>query len=306
MRHLSLSITLSALLVCTGSVQALGETAGLETQEAERLLSEQGDAETFAADADNPFGEGEAGFSDEVDEAQFEDGGAELFASGEAYPLEFATSVNDPFEPFNRAMFVFNDQLDRFVLKPVAQGYHFVMPDFAEQGVTNVFSNLYDVTSIANALLQGRFNNAGRVSGRFLVNSTFGLLGLFDVASRMGLEPYNTDFGHTLAIWGVPEGPYLMVPILGPRTLRSGTGSVVDAYLSPQAYVDNVRLRNSLYGTEIVNGRARLLEAEQLMSGDRYIFLRDAYIQQRNVLANDGKMEDSFSDYGDDVWEADF
>lgn len=216
-------------------------------------------------------------------------------------------SDKDPLESVNRAIFEFNNDLDTYFLRPVAKGYHFVMPDFAEQGVGNFFANLYDANAAVNALLQGRMGNAARVSGRFLVNSTLGVLGFFDVATRTGLTPYNTDFGHTLAIWGVPEGPYLMVPLLGPRTMRSGTGSMVDVYASPQSYVDNVRLRNSLYGLEIIDSRARLLDAEDLISGDRYIFVRDAYLQQREVLVNDGKVQDDFSDFGDDgLWEEEF
>jgi phospholipid-binding lipoprotein MlaA len=213
----------------------------------------------------------------------------------------------DPFESFNRAMFSFNEQLDAYFMKPVAKGYHFVMPDFAEQGVTNVFANLYDANSSFNALLQGRFGNALRGGGRFLVNSTFGILGVFDIATRMGLRPYPTDFGHTLAVWGLPQGPYFMVPLYGPRTLRSGVGSIVDVYATPQAYIDNVRLRNSVFGLELVDSRARLLDAEELISGDRYIFVRDVYLQQRKVLVNEGKVDDSFSDFGEEGnWEEDF
>jgi phospholipid-binding lipoprotein MlaA len=218
-----------------------------------------------------------------------------------------AGTVADPFESFNRAMFSVNERLDTYFMKPVAQGYHFVMPDFAERAVTNVFANLYDANSSINALLQGRFGNAARGGGRFVVNSTLGVLGVFDVASRMGLMHYPTDFGHTLAIWGMPQGPYLMVPLYGPRTLRSGIGSVVDVYGVPQYYVDNVRLRNSLFGLELVDSRARLLDAEQLISGDRYIFVRDVYLQQREALLNDGKVEDNFSDFGEDGgWDEEF
>lgn len=214
---------------------------------------------------------------------------------------------SDPLETYNRAIFEFNDKLDTYFMKPVAQGYHFVMPDFAERGVGNFFSNLYDANAVFNAMLQGRFSTAARGTGRFVVNSTFGVLGLFDVATRMGLTPYRTDFGHTLAVWGVPSGPYLVVPLLGSRTMRSGAGNVVDIYAQPQSYVDNVRLRNSLYGLELIDSRARLLEAEELLSGDRYIFIRDAYLQQRKVLVNDGKVDDSFSDFGeDDGWDEDF
>ena len=208
----------------------------------------------------------------------------------------------DPLEWFNRPMFAVNDQLDRFLLKPVATGYDFVMPDPAQRGVGNFFANLYDFNAAINAVLQGRFLGAAQGGGRFLVNSTVGLLGLFDVATPLGIRPYRTDFGHTLAIWGVPEGPYVMVPLFGPRTFRSGTGTIVDTYTSVPTYIDNVALRNSIWGTELIDGRARLLSADELISGDRYIFVRDAYIQQRRALVNDGEVEDSFSDFGDD-WD---
>ena len=208
----------------------------------------------------------------------------------------------DPLEWFNRPMFAVNDQLDRFLLKPVATGYDFVMPDPAQRGVGNFFANLYDFNAAINAVLQGRFLGAAQGGGLFLVNSTVGLLGLFDVATPLGIRPYRTDFGHTLAIWGVPEGPYVMVPLFGPRTFRSGTGTIVDTYTSVPTYIDNVALRNSIWGTELIDGRARLLSADELISGDRYIFVRDAYIQQRRALVNDGEVEDSFSDFGDD-WD---
>lgn len=210
----------------------------------------------------------------------------------------------DPFESVNRVIFDFNDGLDSYFLRPVAKGYHFVMPEFAERGVGNFFANLSDANSAANAVLQGRFGNAAEGSGRFLVNSTLGLLGFFDVASRMGLKSHRTDFGHTLASWGLPSGPYLMVPLFGPRTIRSGTGSIFDTYALPQSHIDNVPLRNSLYGLEIIDARASLLQTDELLSGDRYIFIRDAYLQQREVLVNDGKVDDSFSDFDDDEqWE---
>jgi phospholipid-binding lipoprotein MlaA len=213
----------------------------------------------------------------------------------------------DPFESFNRAVFVFNERLDQYFMKPVAKGYHYVTPDFIEQIIGNVFGNLYDANASLNSLLQWRLGEAATDGGRFLVNSTLGLAGMFDVASRMGMERYATDFGHTLAVWGVPTGPYLMVPLFGPRTVRSGTGSVVDIYGSPQTYIDNVRLRNSLFGLELVDTRARLLDAEELMSGDRYIFVRDVYLQQREALVNGGEVQDSFSDFGEDgAWEEEF
>lgn len=212
----------------------------------------------------------------------------------------------DPWEKLNRPIFVFNERLDQLLLKPAAKGYQFIMPDPAEQGVSNFFSNLRDANATINALLQGRPDGAARAVGRFLLNSTVGVLGIFDVATPLGVEPYRTDFGHTLAMWGLPSGPYVMVPMLGPRTVRSGTGSVFDAFTSVEAGIDDVAVRNSLVGLDLVSSRATLLKAEDLMSGDRYIFIRDAYLQQRRALINGGVVEDDFSDFGDDDWDEDF
>jgi phospholipid-binding lipoprotein MlaA len=210
----------------------------------------------------------------------------------------------DPFESFNRGMFAVNDVLDRFMIRPLAKGYDWVTPDPIQRGVGNLFANMYDFNSAINGVLQWRWEGAAQSSGRFLVNSTVGLLGVFDVATRMGIRPYRTDFGHTLAIWGVDAGPYLMVPFFGPRTMRSGAGTIFDTYTSIPTYIDNVRLRNSLWGLELVDGRARLLNTEDLMSGDRYIFIRDAYLQQRETFVNDGVVQDDFSDFREEgEWE---
>ena len=210
----------------------------------------------------------------------------------------------DPFESFNRGMFAVNDVLDRFMIRPLAKGYDWVTPDPVQRGVGNLFANVYDFNSAINGVLQWRWEGAAQSCGRFLVNSTVGLLGVFDVATRMGMRPYRTDFGHTLAIWGVDAGPYLMVPFFGPRTMRSGAGTIFDTYTSIPTYIDNVRLRNSLWGLELVDGRARLLNTEDLMSGDRYIFIRDAYLQQRETFVNDGVVQDDFSDFREEgEWE---
>lgn len=217
-----------------------------------------------------------------------------------------AEAETDPFEGINRPLFVFNDTVDQYLLRPAARGYRWVMPDPAEQGVSNFFSNLRDANAAVNSVLQGRPSSAARSGGRFLLNSTIGILGLFDVASRMGLDRYRTDFGHTLAVWGMPQGPYLMVPLLGPRTVRSGTGMIFDGFTSVENTIDDVRLRNSMRGLELVNTRARLLKADDLITGDRYIFVRDAYLQSRRALVSDGKIEDDFSDFGDDGWDEEF
>lgn len=213
---------------------------------------------------------------------------------------------DDPLEAINRPVFVVNDVLDRWALRPIAKGYDFVMPAPAQRGVSNFFANLYDVTSTLNAVLQWRWEGASQSGGRFLVNSTLGVAGLFDVATPMGIRPYRTDFGQTLALWGVPEGPYLMLPLFGPRTFRSGTGTLVDTFaLSVPPYVDNRSIRNSIWGLELVHGRARLLGSDELISGDRYIFVRDAYLQQRAAFVNDGELQDDFSDF-EDAWDQEF
>lgn len=210
----------------------------------------------------------------------------------------------DPLESINRPLFALNNTLDKYLMRPVAVGYDWVMPSFAKRGVGNMFANMYDFNSAINGVLQGRFGGAAQGGGRFLINSTLGLVGLFDVATPMGISPYRTDFGHTLAIWGVDSGPYIMVPFFGPRTFRSGTGTIVDTYTSVPTYIDNVPLRNSLWGLELVDGRARLLAADELLTGDPYIFVRDAYLQNRNTFVNDGVVQDNFSDFDqEEDWE---
>jgi phospholipid-binding lipoprotein MlaA len=198
----------------------------------------------------------------------------------------------------------FNDSIDRWFLRPVAKGYDWITPAPVQRGVGNMFANMYDFNAAINGVLQWRWAGAAQSSGRFLVNSTVGLLGVFDVATTMGISPYRTDFGHTLAIWGFESGPYLMVPLFGPRTIRSGTGTIFDTYTSIPTYIDNVRVRNSLWGLELIDGRARLLNADELVTGDRYIFIRDAYLQGRETFVNDGVVQDDFSDFGiDEDWE---
>ena len=212
----------------------------------------------------------------------------------------------DPLESINRPLFALNDGLDMFVIRPLAIGYDFILPNFAKRGMGNFFANMYDANAAVNSVLQGRFSGAAQGAGRFLVNSTFGLLGLVDVATPMGIRPYRTDFGHTLAIWGLPSGPYIMVPFFGPRTFRSGTGTIFDSYVSVQANTGSVGIRNTLWGLEVIDARSRYLRADELISGDRYIFVRDAYLQQREIYINDGVVIDTFSDYEEEEWDEDF
>ncbi len=202
---------------------------------------------------------------------------------------------NDPLEGFNRAVFAFNETADRYVLRPVASGYRYVTPDPLEDGVGRAFDNAGEVVNVANSLLQGKLGKAANHTGRFLINSTFGLLGFIDVAKDLGMEKGDgEDFGQTLGAWGVGAGPYVVLPFLGPSTLRDAPARFVDSYGDTVRYVDHVPTRNSLYGLRFVSQRAQLMEAEKLISGDKYLFTRDVYLQRRRYLVNDGQLEDSF------------
>ncbi|TCK08566.1 MlaA family lipoprotein [Marinobacterium mangrovicola] len=213
-----------------------------------------------------------------------------------AAPVSAVASENDPWEGYNRAMFSFNETVDKYALKPVAQGYRFVMPDMAEKGVSNFFGNLGDIRSAVNSALQGKGDDALTSVARIVFNSTFGLAGLIDVATPMGLEKQREGFGQTLAVWGVDSGPYVVLPFLGSSTVRDGFGLVPDWYLTPVTYVDDVPTRNTLYGLALIDARAQLLQAEQIVSGDKYIFVRDAYLQRREYLIHDGNIPVQYDD----------
>ncbi|MEK9806610.1 MAG: VacJ family lipoprotein [Halieaceae bacterium] len=219
----------------------------------------------------------------------------------------FSTASNaeeDPWESFNRSIYSFNNTADAYLVKPVAQGYAYIMPEVGRKGVNNFFNNLLDVNGALNGLLQGRVDQGLENVGRVIINSTIGIFGLFDVATKLGVPQYQTDFGHTLSIWGVPQGPFVMLPFLGPSTMRSGVGTAFDAYASPMGQMGNSDPAWGLRVFNIVDLRAGLLGADELLSGDQYIFLRDAYLQQRRLQISDGKLVDDFSEF-DDGWEED-
>jgi phospholipid-binding lipoprotein MlaA len=200
-----------------------------------------------------------------------------------------ARNPADPLESFNRGVYQFNDTVDKAIAKPVAQGYNAVMPVPGKIMVSNFFSNLDDVIITANDLLQLKFAQAASDGARFLFNSTFGVFGLLDVTSR--LEKHNEDFGQTLGYWGVGSGPYLVLPILGPSTLRDGIGLYVDSRPSKLRRVDHIRSRNQLYLTKAINRRTQLLDQEKVLDEaalDRYEFIRDAYLLRRQSLVYDG------------------
>ena len=195
----------------------------------------------------------------------------------------------DPWESYNRSMYKFNDAVDKAVLKPVAQGYGTAMPEFGKTMVTNFFSNLDDILVTINDVLQFKFSQAASDGTRVLFNSTFGLLGFFNVAS--GLEKHNEDFGQTLGYWGVGPGPYVVLPFFGPRTVRDSFGLVVDSFASPVRLISSVPVRNELYVTRTVDTRTGLLDNEKVLDEaamDRYMFIRDGYLQQRRSLVYDG------------------
>lgn len=205
-----------------------------------------------------------------------------------------ATSGNprDPLEPINRAVYGFNDGFDRAIAKPVAETYRSVVPAIVRQGVTNFFSNINDLWIFINNVLQGKPREAADDFGRFAINSTLGLLGLIDIASDFGLEKHNEDFGQTLGRWGVASGPYLMLPFVGPSTLRDALSyRLVDVKADFVVQTDHVPTRNTLFVTRTIDTRANLLDASRLVDDaalDNYSFIRDAYIQRRENLIYDG------------------
>ncbi len=217
-----------------------------------------------------------------------------LFSGGCATSPEVTADARDPWQGFNRKVYSFNDALDKAILVPAATGYRAVTPDVAEQGVHNFFSNLGDVGVAFNNTLQFKFLDAASDVGRIVVNSTIGLLGFLDVASRMGLEKHNEDFGQTLGYWGAGAGPYIMLPFFGPSTVRDTPGKVVDYFVYPTTWADiKTSERNVSFAINLINTRAELMVAEEKtkeLSRDRYVFIRDAYLDNREFLVNDGQL----------------
>jgi phospholipid-binding lipoprotein MlaA len=222
---------------------------------------------------------------------------AQLFLSASVLLVPFAAQAateEDSWERLNREIFTFNDTVDTYALKPLAQGYQYVTPQFLEDGIHNMFRNIGDVGNLANDLLQAKPAAAGVDTARLIFNTTFGLLGFFDVGTKMGLQRSDEDFGQTLGYWGVGSGPYVMLPLLGPSTLRDAPAKFVDNYTTPYPYIDDVSVRNSIFGLNVVDTRASLLSAEKLVSGDKYVFIRNAYLQNREFKVKDGQVEDDF------------
>jgi phospholipid-binding lipoprotein MlaA len=228
-------------------------------------------------------------------------------ADGGAEPAPHAANPVDPWERFNRRVFAFNEAVDEAVLKPVAEAYRRVVPQLVRTGIGNVLGNLYDVWSVANHLLQGKVHHGLDMGMRVLTNTLFGLGGLLDPATEMGLVRRSEDFGQTLGRWGMPSGPFLVLPFLGPSTVRDGVGLLADRQVSPSSLLDRDAARYGVTALEVVQQRALLLGTTALVDQvalDRYSFLRDGYLARRRDLVYDGAppleaLED-FDDFDDE------
>jgi len=214
-----------------------------------------------------------------------------LVATISAYAVD---NPQDPWEDFNRTIFGFNKVADSYVLKPVAKGYDWIMPEPLDHGVSNVFANLGETKNLLNNVLQGKVTDAGADITRLLINSTVGMLGLIDVASSWGVDKNEEDFGQTLASWGIASGPYLVLPLLTPSTVRDSIALIPDSYCVPQNHISHAETRWSVRALDTVDKRAGLFAAETLIQGDEYAFVRDIYLQRREFLVSDGAAEDDF------------
>ncbi|MEI6145793.1 MAG: VacJ family lipoprotein [Methylococcales bacterium] len=213
---------------------------------------------------------------------------------------EHTVNKDDPYENVNRAMYSFNDKLDDYIAAPISKIYNKVTPQFARTGVFNFFSNLKNINVIVNDALQAKFSQSASDTGRFLINTTLGLAGFVDVATDAGLELNIEDFDQTLAVWGVPNGSYLVLPILGPTTLRGIPGTVFDVAANPSTYLGMpIQLVSLLNTRATAEGSLKFIDEAAL---DPYVFTRESFLQWRKNLATDGKSEASL-DFGDDIDE---
>ena len=211
----------------------------------------------------------------------------------------YAFAETDPLKDLNQKTHDLNQTLDLQVASPVARFYKRITPDFIEIGVTNFTKNVEDISIGVNNILQGKIKSGFSDLGRFTLNSTIGIGGFLDIATDMGLEKHDEDFGQTLAVWGVPDGPYLVLPGLGPSTMRDALAMIPDAFLTPLWLIEHDRTSYSLTAIDLIDTRARYLGLESVVIGDEYLFYRDAYLQSRQFEIKDGQIEDDFDDFDD-------
>lgn len=205
--------------------------------------------------------------------------------------------TDDRWNTLNKRSFAFNDFFDKLIVRPVAITYTTFLPRFARQGIGNFFSNIDDINVLVNDLLQLKLDDALSDSGRLLVNTTIGVGGIFDFASDFGLQKHEEDFGQTLGYWGVKPGPYVMLPVFGASNVRDSVGLVLDTLFNPIQYQDNSSTQLVLFALRETDTRSSLLALDRLIVGDRYLFIREAYVQRRNYLVLDGEVSDGFSDF---------
>ena len=213
----------------------------------------------------------------------------------------FSEEIHDPFEDINRITFNINDSLDNKIAKPVAVFYGDITPPFIQNRITRFFKNLAEIDTFINQALQGKPKLAINDFGRFAINSSIGLFGFFDVATKMGLEAHDEDFGQTLGVWGVPDGPYLMLPIIGPSNARDIMSRPISSFLSGTFAMTDTDVKLTLTALDALETRERYLDFEAMITGDRYTFVKDAYVQSRDYEIFDGEMtEDDFLEDMDD------
>ena len=229
-----------------------------------------------------------------------------LLLSFTSFPEEDVEINEDPFENINRVVFVMFDEIDVAVIKPTAEVYRDYTPNFIKRSISNFFNNLSEIDTIANQLLQGKFELALQDTVRFCINTTFGIGGIFDLATNVGLERHDEDFGQTLGYWGVNNGPYVFVPFVGPSTLRDLVGYPASWYLSGNFAIDETDMKVVFTTLDVIETRERLLAAENLIVGDKYEFVKGVYMQSRNDLVLDGEVIDEFLiDFEAELFEED-
>jgi phospholipid-binding lipoprotein MlaA len=209
----------------------------------------------------------------------------------------------DPFQPINRPIYKFNDFTDRYLLRPLGTGYNDILPRPARNGIANFFDNITYPVTIVNSLLQGKFRQTGSDIVRFAFNSTFGILGFMDLATGQGFPRHDEDFGQTFAVWGIPQGPYIVIPLLGPSTFRDGIGILANVEVNPLVQMDNSSVRDKLLILWAIETRAALIGPDEAVRDafDPYLFVRDAYLQNRKFLIEDSTTsEDEYFDDFDD------
>jgi len=216
-------------------------------------------------------------------------------------PLFFTPSVtaqtHDPWRDANERIFAFNDYFDLLLVRPLASSYTIFIPQLIRQGVGNFFDNVRDANIAVNELLQFKFRDALSDTGRFLINTTIGIGGIIDIATSLGLEKHEEDFGQTLGTWGVSSGPYVVLPVFGASNLRDSFGLILDTIFNPLPYIDETPAKLTFFVVEEIDSRSALLALDELIGGDKYLFVREAYVQNRNYLVNDGEIGDEFSDF---------